>query len=161
MKTLRMVVLIALFSPVSAFAGRISGTIKGGLTSQTSGACNVGYSTYCPSGNCYCDEFTGTISGNPIGKGTVILDATVDQGAALSNSPTCYPVFLILQVNARDTEIINGVGSACNTNGQIDALSGGFGIIQSAVGAAGWGTVKGTFNLSTGAAVVKYSGTSF
>ena len=161
MKLWCMLALLVVLSPASAFAGHVSGTIKGGLTSQTSGACNVGYSTYCPSGNCYCDEFTGTISGNPIGKGTVILDATVDQGAALSSGPTCYPVFLILQINARDTEVIDGVGSACNTNGQIDALSGGFGIIQSAVGAAGWGTVKGTFNLSTGAAVVRYSGTSF
>ncbi|MGA2409119.1 MAG: hypothetical protein ABSG46_01865 [Candidatus Binataceae bacterium] len=149
--------------PGVALAGHTSGTVKGSLLSQSSGPCDVGYSSFCPSGNCVCDIFVGTISGNPVGKGTAELWATVDNGAAVSSGLTCFPVFGALGIStSRDTEVINATGSACNNaGGTVDTLSGGFGISQSAVGANAWGSLTGTFDLSTGAGVVKYSGTTF
>jgi hypothetical protein len=157
------IVMLAMLLPGIAIAGHSSGTVKGALSSQSNGACDFGYSSYCPSGDCVCDIFVGTISGNPIGKGQAKLWITVDNGAALSSSPTCFPVFGVLTVvTSRDTEIINATGSACNpAKGDTDALSGGFGISQSAAGARAWGTLTGTVNLSNGAGVVKYSGTTF
>jgi len=156
-------VLIVVLLPGIALAGHTSGTIKGTLSSQSDGACDVGYSSFCPSGDCVCDIFIGSISGNPIGKGPAELWITIDNGAALSSGPTCFPVFGALSIStSRDTEIINGVGSACNTaKGNTDTLSGGFGISESAAGASAWGSLTGTVNLSTGVGVVKYSGTTF
>jgi hypothetical protein len=87
----------------------------------------------------------------------------VDEGLSLSNGPTCFPLFAVLQLQTpRDTEVINVSGVACETKGPVDNfnLSGGFGIIESAVGVGAWGTVTGTWNLSTGKAVVTYSGTT-
>jgi hypothetical protein len=156
-------VLLFALVPNIALAGHTSGTFKGSLLSQSSGACDVGYSSFCPSGNCVCDIFVGTISGNPIGKGPAELWATVDDGAALSGGLTCFPIFGTLAIStSRDTEVINATGSACNdAKGTVDTLSGGFGISQSAVGASAWGSLTGSFNLSNGTGVVKYSGTTF
>jgi hypothetical protein len=136
-----------LLGPVhSAFAGHTSGSVSGTLVSQTDGACDAGYSSFCPSGDCICDFFSGVISGNPIGKGSAKLWATVDEGAALSTGSTCFPVFGSLDIStSRDVEIIDTAGSSCNTNNSINTLSGGFGIAQSAVGASAWGSVTGTF----------------
>ena len=156
------VLLVLAFWPATALAGRTSGTVKGHLVSQTEGACNVGYSSYCSSGNCICDLFEGTISGNPIGKGSALLDVTVDQGAELSGGRTCFPLFGVLGIEtSRDTEVINAVGSVCETTGNTEMLSGGFGISQSARGAGAWGTLTGSFNVSNGAGLVNYSGTTF
>ena len=156
-------VLIVMMLPSVVLAGHTSGTVKGALSSQSNGACDVGYSSLCPSGDCVCDIFTGSISGSPIGKGQAQLWITIDNGAALSTGPTCFPLFGVLGIaTPRDTETINVTGSACNpAKGATDTLSGGFGINQSAAGGRAWGTVTGTVNLSTGAGVVKYSGTTF
>jgi hypothetical protein len=153
----------SLICPAIALAGHTTGTIKGRLLSQNPGACEVGYSSFCPSGTCICDIFTGTISGNPIGKGTAELWLTIDEGAALSGGSTCLPLFGSFAITtSRDSEVIDTVGSACNiAGGTADTLSGGFGISQSAVGAKAWGNLTGTFDFSTGSGVVKYSGTTF
>jgi hypothetical protein len=155
--------LIAMMVPGPVLAGHTSGTVKGALSSQSNGACDVGYSSLCPSGDCVCDIFKGSISGTPIGRGQAQLWITVDNGAELSSGPTCFPLFGVLGIaTPRDTETINVTGSACNpAKGATDTLSGGFGINQSAAGGRAWGTVTGTVNLSTGAGVVKYSGTTF
>jgi hypothetical protein len=155
--------LLSMLIPSVALAGHTSGTVKGALSSQSNGACDVGYSSLCPSGDCVCDIFKGSISGTPIGRGQAQLWITVDNGAELSSGPTCFPLFGVLGIaTPRDTETINVTGSACNpANGATDTLSGGFGINQSAAGGRAWGTVTGTVNLSTGAGVVKYSGTTF
>jgi hypothetical protein len=154
--------LLCALWPAWSFAGHTTGTLKGNLVSQTAGACNDGYSGLCPSGSCICDVFVGTISGKPIGKGTAELEATIDQGAALSSGPTCFPVFAVLAISTTvDTEVINVTGSDCSGGGVVDSLSGGFGIDQSLVGAAAWGKLSGTVNLSTGSGIVKYSGTTF
>ena len=77
-------VLIVMMLPSVVLAGHTSGTVKGALSSQSNGACDVGYSSLCPSGDCVCDIFTGSISGSPIGKGQAQLWITIDNGAALS-----------------------------------------------------------------------------
>lgn len=164
MRTIKICGLVLLFAlwPTLSIAGHTSGTVKGSLVSETSGACNDGYSALCPSGDCICDVFVGTISGNPIGKGTAELEATIDIGAALSSGPTCVPIFGVLGISTtKDTEIINVTGSDCSGGGNVDSLSGGFGIDQSLVGGAAWGKVSGSVDLSTGNGVVKYSGTTF
>lgn len=154
-RTLPSFAVIAWLWASPAIAGHISGTAKGDLISQFNGACNIGYSSFCPSGVCECDEFSGTISGTPIGKGSVVVAATIDLGAATSSGNTCVPVFLVLQLaTPKASQTINAVGAACNSEGGF-ALTGGFGV---AFGGSGSGTATGTLS-ARGLATIKYSGT--
>ena len=135
--------------------GAISGTATGQLIGRFAGACGIGYSGYCPSGNCLCDEFTGTVNAIPAGEGTAQGAATIDQGAAVSGgSNTCLPVFVSLEIQFQSgLQVINGVGAACvNATGY--ALSGGFGVAE---GGSGWGTITGNF-YNSGEVVINYSG---
>lgn len=149
----------------SANAGHTAGVIKGRLVGISSGSCGVGYSAYCPSGACECDEFVGTIAGNPIGKGSADVLVTVDYGAEVSpgGAPTCYPLFAVLEIStSRDHETIDATGTSCDpVSGSIEKITGGFGIDSSDAGASGWGSLTATVNLSTGTAVMRYSGTFF
>lgn len=161
MKCLIVVCAVLLWAG-SANAGGIAGVIKGGLISDTSGACGVGYSSYCPSGECECAKFVGVVSGNQTGRGAVNLFMTVDRGAEVSpdGAPTCYPIFASAQISAsRDHETLNFIGTTCTpASGVIAKITGGFGIESSEVGTLGWGGLGGSVNLSTGAAVVHFRG---
>ena len=64
---------------VTAHAGSFSGAISTTLTSTTSGTCDV--NSICPSGDCTCLVYDGTVSGS-VGKGTAEVDATEDNGLA-------------------------------------------------------------------------------
>ena len=158
MKTLLAVVpIFALLCAPQAFAGHIEGNATGTLTSQRLGACDVGYSTYCPSGNCICKTFSGTVVGTPVGRGSIVLSLTVDYGATLSSRPTCAPLFGIMEINASNaSQVINAVGSSCDPLvGTVVTFSGGFGVIS---GGSGWGSLSGTFDRASGTGVMRYNG---
>lgn len=166
MKRLIVVCAPLLLWASSVSAKGIAGAIKGQLVSDTSGACDVGYSSYCPSGDCECARITGDVSGSGIGRGSVNLLMTIDHGAQVSpaGAPTCYPIFASAQITTpHDQEIMNMVGAICApASGQTAKVTGGFGIKSSTVGWwGGWGSVSGRISPSTGVAVVRYLGFAY
>ncbi len=159
--------LAACVAASSAYAGsRTHGVISGNAVSNFAGPCDVGYSQFCPSGNCQCQEFTGTIKGNLIGTGSTTIFVTIDYGAGTGPTvaPSCYPFFASLAIDtSKDSEIVNATGTSClPAYGGTATLTGSFGIDSSNIaGLSGWGTLKGSLNTSTGAIVIRFSGTVF
>lgn len=101
MKRLIVICAALLLWAGSVSAKGIAGVIKGQLVSDTSGACDVSYSSYCLSGNCECARFSGDTSGSRIGRGSVHLLMTIDHGRCflvyalqLSSSTTCLALSL-------------------------------------------------------------------
>ncbi len=164
MKRLILVCAALLLWGTSANAKDIAGMIQAELVSDTQGACNVSYSSYCLSDNCECARFTGDFSGSQIGKGSVDLFVTIDRGAQVSSvgGPSCYPFFASAQITAaRDQATMNIVGASCASAPTTSKVTGGFGIQVTEATGWGWGglgSVSGNMNRSTGVAVVHYVG---
>jgi hypothetical protein len=142
----------------AARAGGFSATIHGELLNSFSpatcgDALGDAYDSFCPSGQCRCEQYEGTISGNRVGKGgDVALHLTIDQGDQTS-SPGCSPVFGELTfTGSKDAETIYLNGSTCEPFGNLSSpkakqqLRGGFGVSSSAHGVAAFGTLSGQFD---------------
>jgi hypothetical protein len=153
-----------------ARAGSFSATVRGELVNTFSPA-NCGdqlgdtYDTFCPSGQCRCEQYEGTVSGNRVGAGSdVSLHLTIDQGDHTS-SPGCSPVFGELTfTGSKDAETIHLNGSLCEPFGSQSSpkakqlLRGGFGVASSSHGVAAFGTLSGTFEFNAIGYKLKLSG---
>lgn len=113
-------------------------------------ACSVNpadYDAFCPSGSCVCDTYSGTVNGPLLGHGTIDITLTVDTGAATPNlTAGCKPFFGVVSFSARrDSETENVTGTVCTnfSSSQKASVIGGFEIVSSAIGEAGWGTLGG------------------
>jgi hypothetical protein len=144
---------------VTAHAGSFSGAISTTLTSTTSGTCDV--NSICPSGDCTCLVYDGTVSGS-VGKGTAEVDATEDNG--LATTPGCTPFFaeVFLSASKDSDQEIDGVGALCplSATSANSKLSGGFNITSSDIGATGWGLFTATLTGATNRLVLHYKGTN-
>jgi hypothetical protein len=151
--------VVILLLGATAHAGSFSGTISATLTSTTSGACDE--SSICPSGDCTCLVYDGSVSGS-VGKGTAEVDATEDNG--LATIPGCTPLFseVFLSASKDSDQEIDGVGAVCPSSATSanSQLSGGFNIASSDVGATGWGLYTATLTGATNRLVVHYKGTN-
>ena len=148
-----MIVAMLMAIGTSAFARVTAVAARTTFVAETPGRCSMNSSDYdflCPSGTCVCDTYSGTVSGALLGRGTINISITVDTGAATPGSgPGCTPFFgLVSLAAARDTETEEATGTICApfANTQRSSVSGGFGIIGSAIGESGWGTLSGTLN---------------
>jgi hypothetical protein len=153
-----------------ATAGSYSASIRGELL-NTFNATTCGdqlgdaYDGFCPSGQCRCQVYEGTVSGNRVGKGSdVALHLTVDQGDQTS-SPGCSPVFGELSfTGSKDTETLRLNGSLCDVFGSESSpkakqlLRGGFGVAASSHGVAAFGTASGQFEFNDIGFKLKLSG---
>ena len=157
-------------APVTALAGKFVATVRGelvnGFNSTTCGdQLGDSYDTFCPSGQCRCEQYEGTISGNRVGQaGDVALHLTIDSGDRTS-SPGCRPVFGELTfTGSKDAETIYLNGSLCEPFGNQASpkakqlLRGGFGVSSSSHGLAAFGTLSGTFDFNEIAYKLKLSG---
>jgi hypothetical protein len=131
------------------------------FVSETAGACSSNpsdYDSYCPSGTCVCDKYSGKVNGALLGRGTIDISFTVDTGAAAPTSgPGCKPFFGLASFSAlRDSETEDATGTICTTFGSTSksSVAGGFGIEQSAIGESGCGTMHGTLNQVASPAVL-------
>jgi hypothetical protein len=117
-------------------------------------ACGEGYADRCPSSDCQCLQFTGTVSGNVIGKGTVTVDMTDDLGGNVSTTSfgTCTPIYVDVQLTgSKDTEGWNATGVRCHPLGSsaTGAVYLGMGIASSTLNMVGFGDLTGTINPSS------------
>ncbi len=150
------VVAVLLLGLNSSVWARILGvSFKGALSSELTGACSslpADYDFYCPSGDCVCDTFVGTLSGGLVGTDkNAHLSLTVDNGASTTSSATgCVPFFGVMNFStSRETETDNVAGAICSGlgNPMQNTVSGGVGIESSSQGVAGgWGTLSGSFD---------------
>lgn len=155
-------VLAFVFCSVPGFArtANTSASVSAHLDSTTPGACSANSSDYdhfCPSGNCSCLEYSGTIRGGLIGRGTVNVSLTLDDDAVTA-TPGCQPFFAEVSYSTtRDTGTVNATGTICKSISRkpLDPVTGGVGLKDSGVGAVGWGTLGGTRNSSSNALSLK------
>jgi hypothetical protein len=147
------VIAVLIINAEPALARVTSVSAKASFISETPGDCGTNpsdYDSFCPSKSCACDTYSGTLSGPLLGRGTIDISLTVDTGAATPSSGSgCTPFFGIASFSTRrDSETENVTGTICSTfgNSQKSSVSGGFGIISSAIGESGWGTISGTLN---------------
>ena len=154
-------------------------TVKGTVT-IFDGQCEEGYSDQCPNFDlgsplCSCvNDEAGTITGG-IGKGTVLIDVTVDESDDIEDNlgHGCLPIFGSLDVTIKDPKKragfaeVNINGTACRhlTEHGLDIIEGGFAINgcffptgEKATTASGYGEVDGTLDRSTGKLVLKLHG---
>jgi hypothetical protein len=103
--------VVILLLGATAQAGSFSGTISATLTSTTSGACDE--SLICPSGDCTCLVYDGSVSGS-VGKGTAEVDATEDNG--LATIPGCTPFFSEVFISASKDPTKKLMGSALSAH---------------------------------------------
>ena len=147
------VIAVLIINAAPALARVTSVSVKASLVSETMVACSTNpsdYDSFCPSGSCVCDTYSGTVNGPLLGRGTIDISLTVDTGAATPGPASgCTPFFGIASFSARrDSEAENVTGTICSTfgNSQKSSVAGGFGITSSAIGESGWGTLSGTLN---------------
>ncbi len=159
-----------------------SETIKGKVTISAGGgpggACTDGYSNQCPhpfsAASCTCAHFAdGTITGG-LGKGTVVLDVTIDESDDIENNLEhgCRPIFGEADVTIMDPKTrtgsvgVNVNGTVCDslTKDGPQLIEGGFALIncfsptgEKATTASGYGVVAGTVD-SSGNVVLKLKG---
>ena len=91
------------------------------------GACNIGYSSTCGTGDCNCRMATGNGSGSVFGTASnVTLALTADLGeTTVGNS--CFPVYGNLSISgSKDSETIDLSATVCNTLDGTLQLTGGF-----------------------------------
>jgi hypothetical protein len=148
------VIAASIINASPALATRITTVaVKASLTSETPGACSsdpADYDSFCASGSCVCDTYSGSVAGPLLGKGTIDISFTVDPGASAPSSGLgCMPFFGVASFAAkRDSETENVTGTICSAFGKAhqSSVAGGFGIKSSAIGESGWGTLHGTLN---------------
>jgi hypothetical protein len=77
------VIAASIINASPALATRITSVaVKASLTSETAGACSsdpADYASFCASGSCVCDTYSGSVAGPLLGKGTIDISFTVDQ----------------------------------------------------------------------------------
>ncbi len=147
----------------------IAGVIRGTLAAESSGPCVTFEGSYCPSGNCQCEEFAGRGSGSPQFRGPADVFVTIDYGAEVS--PGCYALYATIPPNTPPfREVIHVIGTACTPSTGIAAgsstssrerITGDFGIggfNVTSPGLDGSGAVKGKIKLTTGAVKLNFSG---
>jgi len=77
----------------------VSGLIKGSPSASSSAACSsnpADYDSKCPSGNCSCTQFAGSVNGKLVGKGISATNITFDNGdrvAEANSTNGCTPIF--------------------------------------------------------------------
>jgi hypothetical protein len=110
-------------SAAPALASRVT-TVSANTSfvSETAGACSSNpsdYDSYCPSGTCVCDKYSGKVNGALLGRGTIDISFIVDTGAAAPTSgPGCKPFFGLASFSAlRDSETEDATGTICTTFG--------------------------------------------
>jgi len=150
MRRISFVGAIALLLSIAADAHAQIVTVI--FSNSTTSACTVGYATNCPSGNCSCQVYTGSVSGAAVGKGAATLSITLDNGNAVPPSPTggfCVPIYGDLVVNgSKDIEDDSLFGSFCDQAKQnlLQPIMGGYGINSSNARQAGHnGTFTGNY----------------
>ena len=164
------VALLIAAPALEARAGSYSVAIRGELVNSFSPATcgdQLGdtYDTFCPSGQCRCEQYEGTISGNRVGAGSdVALHLTIDQGDHTS-SPGCSPFFGELTfTGSKDTETLYLNGSYCEPFGNPASpkakqlLRGGFGVSSSSHGVTAFGTLSGQLDYNDTNYKLKLSG---
>jgi hypothetical protein len=123
------------------------------------------FSMECPSGNCGCYTFNGTITGSLVSKGTAAFKLNADLGlpaaptTSTNGSSTCSPVFGTITTNTTTgrgkrstpvTTVFNVVGAMCIplANNGSGSLNGGYGILSQDVTPAlsGFGSMIGKIN---------------
>jgi hypothetical protein len=156
-----IVIAILALTAAPALARVTSVAVKARFVSETAGPCSSNpsdYDSFCPSLSCVCDIYSGTVNGALLGKGTIDISLTVDTGAATpSSGSSCRPFFGVASFAARrDSETEDTTGTICSPfgNNQKSSVAGGFGIISSAIGESGWGTISGTLNEGTAPALL-------
>lgn len=127
-------------------------------------ACTNSYDSLCPSGNCECQEYTGTLSAHihgRSGRGTADLFFTIDLGSATSVPDGCAPIFGNgFMTTPLGSLTINIMGALCDpTNANSPAnFSGGFGVAPGGAISSGFGTTSGALNLKTNTLSVSFKG---
>jgi hypothetical protein len=128
------------------------------------GACTNSYDKLCPSGNCACQEFTGTLSAHIrglSGRGTADIFLTMDEVAVTSVPKGCSPIFgngfLTTPLGNLTINIMGALCDATTVNAP-ENFSGGFGIAPGGAIGSGFGTASGTLNLKTNVLSVSFKG---
>lgn len=115
----------------------------------TDAPCTSGYATHCPSGDCQCYQFIGSVNGNQAGKGTASIQLTVDNANTnRTGTPGCRPVYASASLSGKGdvSQTLGMLGALCdgkNANSS-EALNGGYGIDGSGAGLEGAGTFSGS-----------------
>lgn len=151
-----IVAVLLLGLNASVWARVVGVSFRGTLLSpELIGACSAlpaDYDFYCPSGNCVCDTYVGTLSGGLVGTDkNAHLSLTVDNGASTTSLATgCVPFFGVMNFSTiRETETDNVAGVVCSGLGNPvqNTVTGGLGIESSTQGVAGgWGTLSGSLD---------------
>ena len=119
-------------------------------SSNTSGPCTGGdgLADYCPTGDCTCYTYTGTVSGSA-GNGSVTFYETFDNGGELDElNSGCAPAYGDIEINAKkDVESIAFNGADCGSAFTIPLLNGGCQIASSNIYTlGGLGECVGTYS---------------